>query len=393
MISVTHLGFPRIGARRELKQALESFWKGETAATDLHDTARTLRARHWRLARDAGADVLPCNDFSLYDHVLDTALLFDAVPAPYRDTLDADPLAGYFALARGLQDARHDLRALEMTKWFDTNYHYLVPQFERGQRFVLRGDKPLAELAEAQALGLQARPVLLGPVSLLKLGKRGDGGDPRELLDALLPAYAELLARLKTAGAQWVQLDEPCLTLDLDDADRAAYRRAYDALAGADAPARLLASYFGGLGDNAELAASLPVQALHLDLVRAPGQLEALLPKLPEDRALSLGVVDGRNIWRADLDAALSLARRAGTRARWLAPSCSLLHVPIDLSLERKLPPPLQAWMAYARQKIEELRLLADTLGDDDRAADALAAATGARAARLASPLLRDAQV
>lgn len=393
MISVTHLGFPRIGARRELKQALESFWKGETAATTLHDTARTLRARHWKLARDAGADVVPCNDFSLYDHVLDTAVLFDAVPTPYRETLDADPLTGYFALARGLQDARRDLRALEMTKWFDTNYHYLVPQFERDQRFVLRGDKPLAELAEAQALGLQARPVLLGPVSLLKLGKRSDGGDPRELLDALLPAYAELLARLKAAGAQWVQLDEPCLVLDLDDADRRAYRRAYDALAAADAPERLLASYFGGLGDNAELAAALPVQALHLDLVRAPGQLEALLPKLPEDRALSLGVVDGRNIWRADLDAALSLARRAGARARWLAPSCSLLHVPIDLELERKLPPPLRQWMAYAKQKLEELRLLADTLADDDRATDALAAAASARAARLASPLLRDTQV
>lgn len=393
MISVTHLGFPRIGARRELKQALESFWKGETAAITLHDTARTLRARHWKLARDAGADVVPCNDFSLYDHVLDTAVLFDAVPAPYRETLDADPLTGYFALARGLQDARRDLRALEMTKWFDTNYHYLVPQFERDQRFVLRGDKPLAELAEAQALGLQARPVLLGPVSLLKLGKRSDGGDPRELLDALLPAYAELLARLKAAGAQWVQLDEPCLALDLDDADRRAYRRAYDALAAADAPERLLASYFGGLGDNAELAATLPVQALHLDLVRAPGQLEALLPKLPEARALSLGVVDGRNIWRADLDAALSLARRAGARARWLAPSCSLLHVPIDLELERKLPPPLRQWMAYAKQKLEELRLLADTLADDDRAADALAAAASARAARLASPLLRDTQV
>ncbi|KRA17867.1 5-methyltetrahydropteroyltriglutamate--homocysteine S-methyltransferase [Lysobacter sp. Root604] len=393
MISVTHLGFPRIGARRELKQALESFWKGEIAAGDLHDTALTLRARHWTLARDAGADVVPCNDFSLYDHVLDTAVLFDAVPAPYRDTLDADPLAGYFALARGLQDARHDLRALEMTKWFDTNYHYLVPQFECDQRFALRGDKPLAELAEAQALGLQARPVLLGPVSLLKLGKRRDGGDPRELLDALLPAYAELLTRLKAAGAQWVQLDEPCLALDLDDDDRRAYRRAYDALAGVDAPARLLASYFGGLGDNAELAAALPVQALHLDLVRAPGQLEALLPKLPEDRALSLGVVDGRNIWRADLDAALSLARRAGTRAQWLAPSCSLLHVPIDLGLERKLPPPLQQWMAYAKQKLEELRLLADTLADDDRAAGALGAAASARAARLASPLLRDTQV
>lgn len=393
MISVTHLGFPRIGARRELKLALESFWKGDTPAQALHDTASSLRERHWRLAGDAGAEIVPCNDFSLYDHVLDSAVLFDAIPASHRAAFEEDPLAGYFALARGLQDGRRDLRALEMTKWFDTNYHYLVPQFEAGQRFTLRGDKPLAELAQAHALGLQARPVLLGPVSLLKLGKRNDGGDPRELLDNLLPAYAELLSRLKAAGAQWVQLDEPTLTLDLDDADRAAFRRAYAALAEVDAPQRLLTTYFGALGDNAALAAQLPVEGLHVDLVRAPQQLESLLPLLPEQRALSLGVVDGRNIWRADLDAALSLARRAGERARWLAPSCSLLHVPTDLALERKLPTPLRQWMAYAKQKIEELRLLADVLGGDERAAQDLAAAASARAARLASPLLRNAQV
>jgi len=393
MISVTHLGFPRIGARRELKLALESFWKGDTPAQSLHATAASLRERHWRLAHDAGAHVVPCNDFSLYDHVLDNAVLFDAIPASHRAAFEEDPLGGYFALARGVQDGRRDLRALEMTKWFDTNYHYLVPQFEPGQRFALRGDKPLAELAQAQALGLDARPVLLGPVSFLKLGKRNDGGDPRELLDALLPAYAELLAKLKAAGAQWVQLDEPTLTLDLDDADRAAFRRAYAALAEVDAPRRLLTTYFGALGDNATLAAQLPVEGLHVDLVRAPQQLESLLPLLPEHRALSLGVVDGRNIWRADLDAALSLARRAGARATWLAPSCSLLHVPTDIELERKLPTPLRHWMAYAKQKIEELHLLAGVLGGDAEAARDLAAAASARAARLASPLLRNAQV
>ncbi|WP_031372603.1 5-methyltetrahydropteroyltriglutamate--homocysteine S-methyltransferase [Lysobacter antibioticus] len=393
MISVTHLGFPRIGARRELKLALESFWKGDTPAQALHDTAHGLRERHWQLARQAGADVVPCNDFSLYDHVLDTAVLFDAVPAPYREVYDENPLTGYFALARGLQDGRRDLHALEMTKWFDTNYHYLVPQFERDQRFVLRGDKPLAELAQARELGIQARPVLLGPVSFLKLGKRSDGGDPRELLDALLPAYAELLGKLKAAGADWVQLDEPALVLDLDDDDRDAYRRAYAALAEADAPQRLLTTYFGGLGDNAALAARLPVQGLHVDLVRAPQQLESVLPLLPDDRVLSLGVVDGRNIWRADLDAALSLARRAGDRAQWLAPSCSLLHVPTDLELERKLPAPLRHWMAYARQKIEELRLLADALTGSADANRDLATAASARAARLASPLLRNAEV
>ncbi|MEH6421702.1 5-methyltetrahydropteroyltriglutamate--homocysteine S-methyltransferase [Pseudomonas sp. CGJS7] len=393
MISVTPLGFPRIGARRELKQALESFWKGDSDAQSLQATAASLRERHWRLAREAGADLVPVNDFSLYDHVLDSAVLFDAVPASHRAAFEEDPLSGYFALARGLQDGRRDLRALEMTKWFDTNYHYLVPQFEAKQRFALSGDKPLAELAQARALGIAARPVLLGPVSLLKLGKRNDGGDPRELLDNLLPAYAELLAKLKAAGAQWVQIDEPTLVLDLDDADRAAFRRAYAALAEVDAPRRLLTTYFGALGDNAGLVAQLPVEGLHLDLVRAPQQLESVLPLLPEDRALSLGVVDGRNIWRADLDAALSLARRAGARAQWLAPSCSLLHVPTDLDLERKLPTPLKHWMAYAKQKIEELRLLADALGGDARAESDLAAAASARAARLASPLLRNAQV
>ncbi|MGH8081636.1 MAG: 5-methyltetrahydropteroyltriglutamate--homocysteine S-methyltransferase, partial [Lysobacter sp.] len=267
MISVTPLGFPRIGAKRELKQALESFWKGDSDAQSLQATAASLRERHWRLAVDAGADIVPVNDFSLYDHVLDTAVLFDAIPASHRAVFDEDQLVGYFALARGLQDGRRDLRALEMTKWFDTNYHYLVPQFEADQRFTLRGDKPLAELAQAQALGLQARPVLLGPVSLLKLGKRNDGGDPRELLDNLLPAYAELLAKLKAAGAQWVQIDEPTLVLDLDDADRAAFRRAYAALAEVDAPQRLLTTYFGSLGDNAALVAELPVEGVHLDLV------------------------------------------------------------------------------------------------------------------------------
>lgn len=390
MFQVTHLGFPRIGARRELKQALESFWKGQTAAQDLHDTARELRARHWQLARDAGVDVVACNDFSLYDHVLDTAVLFDAIPASHRGVFEADPLAGYFALARGLQDAQHDLHALEMTKWFDSNYHYLVPRFENDQHFRLRGDKPLAELREAQALGHDARPVLLGPVSFLKLGKRDDGGCPLELLDALLPAYVQLLEGLKAAGADWVQLDEPCLVLDLGDPDREAYRRAYAALATADAPQMLLATYFGDLGENLALAAELPVQALHVDLVRAPQQLERVLASWPQDRGLSLGVVDGRNVWRADLDHALAQLRAAGTRLRWLAPSCSLLHVPIDLQLERRLPQPLRGGMAFARQKLEELRLLADALAGDADAATAIASAQAARAAHRSAPQLRD---
>ena len=244
MTNIANLGFPRMGTKRELKRALEAYWAGDTSAEVLNDTARHLRHRHWNLQREAGADIVPCNDFSLYDHVLDTAFLFDAIPERYRALADADPLAGYFALARGTQKGGFDLHALEMTKWFDTNYHYLVPELTGDQAFRLRGDKPVAEFLEARALGLQARPVLLGPVSFLLLAKTVDGSDRLALLDRLLPAYAELLGRLKAAGATWVQIDEPCLVLDLDADDQAAYRRAYAHLAKVERPKLMLATYF-----------------------------------------------------------------------------------------------------------------------------------------------------
>ncbi|HBN53164.1 MAG TPA: 5-methyltetrahydropteroyltriglutamate--homocysteine S-methyltransferase, partial [Stenotrophomonas sp.] len=336
MTSVTNLGFPRIGARRELKRALESHWRGESDAAQLQATAAELRARHWKLQREAGVDVPPSNDFSLYDHVLDTAFLFDAIPARYRALAAQDPLAAYFAMARGLQQPGIDLHALEMTKWFDTNYHYLVPELQAGQGFALRGAKPLAEYREAKALGIQTRPVLLGPVSFLLLSKTVDGSDPLALLDALLPVYAQLLEALKAEGAHWVQLDEPVLVQDLDDAARAAFQQAYARLAETPHPDILLATYFGALDDNLALAASLPVQGLHVDLVRAPEQLDAVLRTLPAGRVLSLGLVDGRNIWRNPLDNALILARYArghrGDDPLWLAPSCSLLHCPVDLA-------------------------------------------------------------
>ncbi len=217
---VTTLGFPRIGARRELKRALEAFWRGENSAEDLQATAAGLRLKHWQLQRAAGADSVPVNDFSLYDHVLDAAFLFDAIPARYRALADADPLAGYFAMARGHQRDGIDLHALEMTKWFDTNYHYLVPELQAEQTFALRGDKPVAEFLEAKAAGFDARPVLLGPVSFLLLAKTTDGSERLALLDTLLPAFVELLAKLHAAGAGWVQIDEPCLGTDLDAAAR-----------------------------------------------------------------------------------------------------------------------------------------------------------------------------
>ncbi|MCR6664379.1 MAG: 5-methyltetrahydropteroyltriglutamate--homocysteine S-methyltransferase [Luteimonas sp.] len=366
MTTVTNLGFPRIGAKRELKRAVEAYWRGESSAGQLLDQAQALRHRHWQLQHAAGADCVPSNDFSLYDHVLDTAFLFDAIPQRYRALADADPLQGYFAMARGVQKDGVDLPALEMTKWFDTNYHYLVPELESGQAFGLRGDKPVAEFLEAKAAGVKSRPVLLGPVSFLLLSKSVDGSDRLDLLPGLVAAYGQLLGKLKAAGAEWVQIDEPCLVLDQDGDDHAAYRQAYAALAVMGRPKLLLATYFGSIGDNLPLVAGLPVDGLHVDLVRAPEQLDAVLDAWPADRVLSLGLVDGRNVWRTDLDRALVLARRAhgrvgGDRLQ-VAPSCSLLHSPIDAMLERAMPTDLLSWLAFARQKIEELRVLADAL-------------------------------
>ncbi|MCD9033294.1 5-methyltetrahydropteroyltriglutamate--homocysteine S-methyltransferase [Luteimonas sp. Y-2-2-4F] len=390
MALVTHLGFPRIGAKRELKRAVEDYWQGGLAAEALQDIARDLRLRHWRLQREAGVDLPPSNDFSLYDQVLDAAFCVDAVPERYRALADADPLAGYFALARGHQRGGLDLRALEMTKWFDTNYHYLVPELHAGQRFRLRDDKPVREYLEAKAAGIETRPVLIGPVTLLWLSKTVDGSDRFDLLDALLPVYAELLRRLHDAGAGWVQVDEPVLVLDLDDRVRDACARAYAALAQAPRPKLLLATYFGALGDNLPLAAGLPVDGLHVDLARAPEQLGEVLAALPAGRVFSAGLVNGRNVWRTHPDNALVLARYAreavGDERLWLAPSCSLLHVPVDTAHETGLDEEFRGWLAFAKQKLEELRLLADALDDEGAAADALAQARARVESRRRSP-------
>lgn len=390
MTIVTTLGFPRIGARRELKRALESHWRGETDADALLATAAALRERHWQLQRQAGADLPASNDFSLYDQMLDMAFLLDAIPQRYRALVETDPLAGYFAMARGHQRGGLDLHALEMTKWFDTNYHYLVPELHADQTFALRGDKPLAEYRQALALGIRTRPVLIGPVTFLRLAKTVDGSDPLALLPRLLPVYAELLAQLHAAGVPWVQLDEPALALDLDARWQQALREAYTALAGGPRPQLLLASYFGPLGDHLALATGLPIDGLHLDLVRGREQLDAVLSALPPGRVLSAGLVDGRNVWRTNLDEALVLARHARSRLAadclWLAPSCSLLHVPVDLEQEKTLDPELRGWLAFARQKIGELRLLADALDGKPEAEPALAAARAAVEARRQSP-------
>ncbi|KAG9573100.1 cobalamin-independent methionine synthase, partial [Aureobasidium melanogenum] len=389
MSHVTYPGFPRIGRRRELKRALESHWKSETSAADLLKVATDLRQRHWKLARDAGADSVPVNDFSLYDHVLDAAVAVDAIPPRYRALFERDALAGYFAMARGHQDGQIDLHALEMTKWFDTNYHYIVPELSAGQRFAARPEKAVAEFREAKQAGHTARPVVLGPITFLRLSKTVDGSDPLALLDALLPAWLGVIDALAEAGAEWVQVDEPALVLDLDDATRDAYLRAYAAIAKHAKVRILLATYFGGLGANLPLAVSLPVAGLHVDLARAPKQLDAVLDALPNDRVLSAGILDGRNIWLSDpatiqprVD---TLHRRLGDRL-WLSTSCSLLHTPIDASEEKNLPGQLGQWLSFARQKIGELRRYADAIDGDIAAKQTLDRQHGIVAERLSSP-------
>jgi 5-methyltetrahydropteroyltriglutamate--homocysteine methyltransferase len=392
MTRSANLGFPRIGLHRELKKALESFWKGDTDAATLHATARDLRARHWTLQRDAGIEVIPSNDFSFYDHVLDTSVLLGAIPPRFAGIADPDQL--YFAMARGTADAT----AMEMTKWFDTNYHFIVPELHAGQTFALNATKPLDHYREARALGIQTRPVIVGPITFLSLAKAKDEGlDTLDLLDAVLPAYKSLFEQLAAEGAEWVQVDEPILVLDLSKKQKAAYKKAYDLL-GSAGPRILLTTYFGALRDNAELATGLPVAGLHIDLVRAPEQLEMVLAALPADKTISVGVVDGRNIWRTDLDKAFGLVSRAwdkvGPDRLEIAPSCSLLHTPVDLEAETALDAELKSWLAFARQKLGEVAALTKAQKNGRAAAKtAFEASAEAAAAHRASPRIHRAAI
>jgi 5-methyltetrahydropteroyltriglutamate--homocysteine methyltransferase len=407
-VSVATLGVPRIGRRRELKFALENYWSGKDSAEALLETARRLRADNWRLQAEKGVTRIPSNDFSLYDHVLDTAVMVGAIPQRYGWTGGEVPLDAYFAMARGSEgDAGcghpghvHSTSALEMTKWFDTNYHYMVPELAPDQEFVLATTKPVDHFLEAKALGIHTRPVVLGPVTFLRLAKSGgEEFDLLSLLPKLLPVYTDLLNRLHAAGADWVQIDEPCLVLDLEAGERAALEAAYNHFA-AEVPALnlMLATYFGALGDNLDLAASLPVSGLHVDLARAPEQLEAVAAKVSSSTVLSLGVIDGRNVWRADLNTILNYLKPV-VEARPLdrieiASSCSLLHVPVDLELETALDAELKFWLAFATQKLDELVVLGHALSEGRAGvADALQASDDAIASRRKSPRVHDRKV
>ncbi len=408
MTIAANLGYPRIGPRRELKTALEAFWAGRTGEADLHATAAALRAGARALQQGSGISHVPSADFALYDHVLETACAFGLIPPGYGwgGEGPASP-ATLFALARGARGSvaeraagiPGDAVALEMTKWFDTNYHYMVPRLSAATRPRLVDNRWARALREGMQHGVRTRPVLLGPVSLLLLSKAEDGTRPLDLLPALLPAYADALRFLAEAGATWVQIDEPCLVTDLPAGAAGAYRTAFRALADA-APGLdlLLATYFEGLRDNLPLAASLPVAGLHVDLVRAPAQLPAVLEAWKRDRWLSLGLVDGRNVWRTDLRQALAqvqLAQQARQGRRLMvAPSCSLLHVPHSLAMETALDPALARRLAFANEKLKEVAALARAADEGEKAvgaafADSDRAIAEARAdARLHDPAL-----
>ncbi len=374
MITTHNLGFPRIGAGRELKWALERYWRGESTSRELQQQCRALRRRHWVLQRDSGLDLVPVGDFSMYDHVLDTSVMFGVIPQRYRCGRAAE-LDDYFRMARGRAPTGQDVDACELTKWFDTNYHYIVPEFSPAQSFELHAQKLMQEIDEALALGCRIKPVVLGPLTYLWLGKcRPEQFDKLTLLPALLECYAELLRRIAARGVDWVQLDEPVLVLDLPEDWRRAFETCYRQLA-VPGLNRLLASYFGALEENLNLVVQLPVEGVHIDAFSAPAQLQQLADQLPGYKVLSAGVIDGRNVWTADLETVLQRLQPVHRQLRerlWIAPSCSLLHCPVDLHGEQNLDPEIRPWLSFAVQKLDELQLLKSALAGDRAATEAL---------------------
>ncbi|OPC53533.1 5-methyltetrahydropteroyltriglutamate--homocysteine S-methyltransferase [Elizabethkingia bruuniana] len=380
----THnLGYPRIGKKRELKKACEQYWSGKIIQKELLDVSRRIINENLKLQQEAGIDLIPVNDFSFYDHVLDMTLTLGAIPQRYHDVIlnkANNELDLYFAMARGYQKDGLDITAMEMTKWFDTNYHYIVPEFSKGQSFKLFSNKIINEFIGARQIGINAKPVILGPVSYLLLGKeKEEGFEKLDLIDNLLPVYLEILKSLQSHGAEYIQIDEPFLALDLSDKAKEVYTAVYAKIQKELPNLKIiLTTYFEGLEDNLPLALSLPVNTLHVDLVRKPEQLENILAAIPENLKLSLGVVDGRNIWKNDFESSLQLIRKAkeqlGEERILIAPSSSLLHVPYDLDLETKeesLPAEIKQWMAYAKQKIKEVALLRD-LSSENPSAESL---------------------
>lgn len=402
MTTIHNLGFPRIGAKRELKLTLESYWKGQSSRNELKAVGQQLRQRHWQL--QTGLDWVPVGDFAYYDQVLDMSFTLGNLPERVRDFHD-DALDNYFRVARGrsAQSANeaaeccNGVAAGEMTKWFDTNYHYIVPEFTAATEFKLDASRLREQLVEAKAQGINAKPVIIGPVTYLWLGKAKDDSDDRRkspwdklaLLPKLLPVYVELLETLADEGVEWVQIDEPILVTELDTIWQSAFNKAYQHLQSSHVKL-LLATYFGQLAENLSLAASLPVAGLHVDAINGRSDVLPLITVLPSNKVLSLGVINGRNIWKTDLNTVLDwlepLAPQLGERL-WLAPTCSLLHVPVDLDNEQKLDVEIKSWLAFAKQKLGELQVLAAALNQGRDAVKAeLEANRSAIEARRTSP-------
>jgi len=404
MTRIHNLGFPRIGVQRELKRAQEAYWAGKQTQEELLQTGKALRARHWEVQARAGVDLIPVGDFAWYDQILEWTTLLGAVPPRFEqnpaEPVDLDTL---FRVARGRAPTGKPAAAAEMTKWFDTNYHYIVPELAPEQSYRIAREYLFEQVAEAQALGHKVKPVIPGPLTWLWLGKgaaypagAADTGK-LALLNQLLPVYVEVLTRLQSQGVEWVQMDEPILVLDLPEHWRAAFTSSYQTLAQAGVSI-LLATYFEGLRDNLPVLKNLPVHGVHVDLVRAPEQLQDIVAVLGQDQILSAGIVNGRNIWRTDLDAAVStlapVKAALGDRL-WIAPSCSLLHVPVDLTAETELDGELRQWLSFATQKLDELRWLGKSLDDniDDEARQGLEAQRQALAARGQSTRIHNAAV
>ena len=406
-MALTHnLGYPRIGEQRELKRATEAFWKGQISEAELQKTGVDIRRTNWLKQKDAGIDLIPVNDFSFYDQTLDMSCLLGNVPPRFQWKGGQTDINTVFTIARGTQGGaslvtdekdcqtgKISTFASEMTKWFDTNYHYIVPEFHSGSKFALSGSKVFDEFAEAKALGLNAKPVLIGPITYLSLGKVQDPKTPDfdqfTLLDNLVSVYEEIISRLAAAGAQWIQLDEPVFSLDLNDKQRAAFKTAYNQLAKSKGTAKLLVTtYFGGVRDNLDAYLALPVDALHFDFMRGAEDIDTVLKKFHQDKILSVGIVEGRNIWKNDYDSSLAVLQKTkavvGDRL-WIAPSCSLLHSPITLKHEQELDDELKNWLAFADQKLIEvvdLRQLLDGAGSKETLAANQAAATSRKTSK-----------
>lgn len=357
MIQVASIGYPRIGPKRELKKALEQFWKGEIQEQDLHNVAKNLRKQNWQTQKSAGVDLISSNDFSFYDQVLDAICLLGAVPKRYKWDGQEVNLTTYFAMARGSQTADLDVPALEMTKWFDTNYHYLVPELSAEQTFKLSSNKPFEEYEEAKQAGFDTKPIILGPLTFLLLAKGIDGFNTINLLDKILPIYKQIVEKFSQLGAEWIQIDEPILVKDLDSNVVSKIKDTLNQIKGAAGNCKiLLATYFEDLNEDVKNQVfESNVDVVHLDLVRGSKNKEYVKNS---NKKLSLGLVDGRNVWKTNLQEKINFIKDNISNDVIIASSCPLLHSPYDLELEQKVPVEIKRWLSFAKQKLLELNVI-----------------------------------